>query len=490
MERYFICYRREDADEAAHRIYEWIAARVTPNNVFIDVDKIDPGLDFRMAIEQALSRTSTVLVIISTSWLDMRDADGNRRLDNVQDPVRLEIEYALGHRIRVVPVLLHGTTMPNEKQLPSSLSQLAYRNGVTVRLGRDFQQDMSRIIRRGSLSRRTLLTGIGGVGALIGVASLGAWQIASQLRNQPGATPTETSAISTLTTTPTSAWQEASGALTDTSPAVTTFAGRLFMFLHTGDDHIQFNSTEQGLSFSASQWQTMPPGTSDRAPAITVFNDRLYVFVKGVVNQLIYFNSQLQGGQFATQWSFIPPPFSTNQAPSVCVFGTRLYVFVKGGDDQLTYYLSAPQDQPFDGNSARPIPPLVSNTSPAAIAFENRLYVFIKGRDDLQIHFSSATQREDFSPWLQVPGGPITDASPAVAVLNGRIYLFVKGRDDLRLHYTSMGTDQTFAAWQQLPEGPTPDSAPSATTLGDKVVVAVKIASQRISFGSFSIAPQ
>lgn len=44
--------------------------------------------------------------------------DGKRRIDDVNDYVRLEIEAALSRNVRVVPVLIHGTRPPAPSELP------------------------------------------------------------------------------------------------------------------------------------------------------------------------------------------------------------------------------------------------------------------------------------------------------------------------------------------------------------------------------------
>jgi hypothetical protein len=49
----FINYRREDASHLSGRLYDRLAAYFPKNQIFIDVDNLDPGIDFVEAIEQA-----------------------------------------------------------------------------------------------------------------------------------------------------------------------------------------------------------------------------------------------------------------------------------------------------------------------------------------------------------------------------------------------------------------------------------------------------
>jgi hypothetical protein len=61
--------------------------------------------------------------------------------------VRVEVETALRNGMPVVPVLVEGAAMPNIAQLPDSLKELVYRNGLGVDSGRDFDQHIERLIR-------------------------------------------------------------------------------------------------------------------------------------------------------------------------------------------------------------------------------------------------------------------------------------------------------------------------------------------------------
>jgi hypothetical protein len=61
--------------------------------------------------------------------------------------VRVEVETALRNKMPVVPVLVEDAAMPNADQLPDSLKELVYRNGLEVDSGRDFDQHIERLIR-------------------------------------------------------------------------------------------------------------------------------------------------------------------------------------------------------------------------------------------------------------------------------------------------------------------------------------------------------
>lgn len=98
----------------------------------MDVNAIQPGLDFRKAIDESIHKCTVLLAIVGREWLESKNAAGQRRLDDETDFVRLEIASALQRDIPVVPVLVRGARMPRAEQLPADLRELAYRNAVEL----------------------------------------------------------------------------------------------------------------------------------------------------------------------------------------------------------------------------------------------------------------------------------------------------------------------------------------------------------------------
>lgn len=145
MPKIFICYRREDTAYEATTIYEFLEPRFGQDKVFMDVDTIPAGVDFRQYLHDAVTGCDAVLVVIGSDWLS--DQDGNRRLDDPRDFVRIEVEAALQRDIRVIPVLVRDATMPSPGDLPDRIQGLSFRHAVQVRAGRDFRTDMNRLIR-------------------------------------------------------------------------------------------------------------------------------------------------------------------------------------------------------------------------------------------------------------------------------------------------------------------------------------------------------
>lgn len=145
MKKVFISYRRDDTQAIAGRLYDGLEARLGDGAVFLDIDSIPLGTDFREHVQATLDRCGVLLVLIGSKWLEaMRD--GRRRLDDPGDLVRVEIETALERRVAVVPVLIDQTRMPAAGQLPGSISALAYRNAVRLDSGIDFRNHLARLV--------------------------------------------------------------------------------------------------------------------------------------------------------------------------------------------------------------------------------------------------------------------------------------------------------------------------------------------------------
>jgi hypothetical protein len=132
MRAIFISYRREDSEGHAGRLFEDLCDRFGKASVFMDVAGIEPGRDFRRAIEQQVASCGVLLAVIGKDWLTLTDAQGQRRLDDPFDFVRLETANALKRDIPVIPVLVHQSVMPRAEQLPDDLKDLAFRNSVEL----------------------------------------------------------------------------------------------------------------------------------------------------------------------------------------------------------------------------------------------------------------------------------------------------------------------------------------------------------------------
>jgi len=141
----FLSYRRQDTAAYAGRIYDRLAAKYGQDNVFMDIDRIEPGQDFVDAINHSVAEAGVLLVLIGREWIKMTDKSGVPRLDNPEDFVRLEILAGLEQKTVIIPVLLADAEMPSAQTLPLPLQPFARRNAIEISDSR-FHSDVDRLI--------------------------------------------------------------------------------------------------------------------------------------------------------------------------------------------------------------------------------------------------------------------------------------------------------------------------------------------------------
>jgi len=147
--RIFLNYRREDSSGHAGRLYDSLrhgdGPRFGKEQIFMDIDTLAPGANFRRVIEEAVGSCDVFIAVIGRQWLRVVDSNGRRRLDNARDFVRLEIEAALARDIPVVPALVQGTEMPGEEELPEGFHAFLDRNAIELSDAR-WPYDVGRLI--------------------------------------------------------------------------------------------------------------------------------------------------------------------------------------------------------------------------------------------------------------------------------------------------------------------------------------------------------
>ena len=146
MSKIIVSYRRSDSAAITGRIFDRLVDRYGEESVFMDIDRIPFGTDFRHHIQDALQGADVLLAVIGPTWLG-KTADGRTRILDEADPVRVEIEAALKQGLTVIPVLVDNATMPGAADLPESIRDFAYINAAPIDVGRDFRQHMERLTR-------------------------------------------------------------------------------------------------------------------------------------------------------------------------------------------------------------------------------------------------------------------------------------------------------------------------------------------------------
>jgi DNA-binding SARP family transcriptional activator len=127
----FLSYRRHDTGAHARRLRESLLQWFGPEQLFMDVDAIEPGVDYLHALNEALAASDALIVLIGPGWL-APGPSGRPRLEDPDDFVRIEIRAGLERGIRVIPLLFDGARFPPVDQLPSDIQGLAYLQALDM----------------------------------------------------------------------------------------------------------------------------------------------------------------------------------------------------------------------------------------------------------------------------------------------------------------------------------------------------------------------
>ena len=142
----FLCYRREDTQDAAGRLHDRLVDAYGSDHVFMDIDSVPLGMDFVNHVTEQISSCSGVIVMVGRHWLTVTDTRGRRRLDLDDDLVRAEIAAALERNIPVIPVLVQDATVPAADDLPPNIKPLSRRNGINL-TGPAWKAGLERLIK-------------------------------------------------------------------------------------------------------------------------------------------------------------------------------------------------------------------------------------------------------------------------------------------------------------------------------------------------------
>ena len=149
----FISYRREDSAGWTGRLAEHLREVFGAESIFMDLDTIQPGADFTEALQTAVSSCDVLLAMIGPDWATATDRSGKLRLEDPTDWVRVEIAAALKRKIRVVPVLVGGASIPTVDLLPDDLDPLAQRQAHEL-TDRRWNYDVEQLVKTLPIARQ------------------------------------------------------------------------------------------------------------------------------------------------------------------------------------------------------------------------------------------------------------------------------------------------------------------------------------------------
>ena len=123
--RIFISYRRQDSAGYARALKEYLDVSLpSTDELFMDVDSLTTGQDFRANVSQFLDTCDVFLAIIGPRWAEIKKSNRG------EDYMKMEIETALQSSALVVPVLVGGANLPTN--LPRSLRPLTHHQAIEL----------------------------------------------------------------------------------------------------------------------------------------------------------------------------------------------------------------------------------------------------------------------------------------------------------------------------------------------------------------------
>lgn len=246
----FISYRHKDTQGEASRLADDLRAALSGVHIFRDVETIAPGEDFVAALERALSECSVMLVLIGPIWLETRDAQGRRKIDDPNDWTRLEVATGLKRGVRVIPVTCRDASLPSTDELPEDLRELRRRQAFQLDNDRwryDFEQLVDKLVQAEGFRRPERAPAetpaaaakapgwkrwTVGAAAVAGVLVV----IASMIETDDGLAPTGATVAPAAPVPGMPAPKAAAGAVSDIAGVWRSSDGEVYVFQQTGRD--------------------------------------------------------------------------------------------------------------------------------------------------------------------------------------------------------------------------------------------------------------
>lgn len=130
----FINYRRDDSSGESKLIRDALIDEFGGRSVFMDVESIDAGDDWKKRLKKKLRGANTVIVVIGPNWLQAGLSEwAIRRIDEPKDWVRQELVEALKRKKKIIPVLVRGGKLPPKEVLPPGIRELLRKQSLEIR---------------------------------------------------------------------------------------------------------------------------------------------------------------------------------------------------------------------------------------------------------------------------------------------------------------------------------------------------------------------
>jgi hypothetical protein len=146
MQKIFISYRRTEAEYPAGALGRELRRHFGDQQIFRDKEDMGGGVPWKQQLLHEIDKDSALLVLMGKDWANAKDVHGVRRLDCLDDALRLEIGDGINDGAAIFPVLLENAQIPDRSELPPELRRLPEFNALKLRDG-DWKQDVEAICR-------------------------------------------------------------------------------------------------------------------------------------------------------------------------------------------------------------------------------------------------------------------------------------------------------------------------------------------------------
>jgi pterin-4a-carbinolamine dehydratase len=131
----FFSHRQVDTGMTAQALYHSLRERFGTGQLFMDLNSIDAGTEYRQRILSQLEEATVVVALIGSRWLTAADEDGRRRIDHPDDLLRHELAHTLQLGKPLLPVILgKETRIPRASALPEDLQDLPFQQVIRISL--------------------------------------------------------------------------------------------------------------------------------------------------------------------------------------------------------------------------------------------------------------------------------------------------------------------------------------------------------------------
>ena len=147
MTKIFVSHRRHPDQYVAGHLCRHLRDVFGESQVIRDKESIADGVSWKQYVLNEIGISSVLLVLIGKDWTNVRDASGNRRLDKLDDPLRIEIEDAMRDGAAIIPLLLEDAQMPAAAELPPQLARLSDVTALDLR-DADWEEDVAKLVQQ------------------------------------------------------------------------------------------------------------------------------------------------------------------------------------------------------------------------------------------------------------------------------------------------------------------------------------------------------